>query len=807
MALLSILPITLLLFLLPVASLAQFLNALIAPLPLEVCTPFLNSGISPPPNWNITTGELSGAVDSQSFFNETTGKTMLVRVDGNTYSMFGDLPDSNRTTVQAIHVTPTRTVFSFTMGPMSVNATFFTPVEPGDFVKQSTPLSYLFFTVESNDDIPHDVQIFTGLGIGGTFLGSTEGNVTWTANVPGQGPNYAVQLEAQSVYQIDANQQAKWGTFYLSAAASTNVTSFVTDSLALAIDLFFGQGVLQPSPSSQIVGFADASLPLVFALSQDLGSIKGTQSPVVFVTGYIQDPVMQYIDIHGNEQNRSPYYRANYSNEVNLIDDYTADFPDALTRALTLESKIAADAAFLPPAYMDLVSLSTRFVYASTAITIGTGTSGKPNTSDVMAFLKNTGEAVGARVSAVETLYATWPMFMYLDPSLGKLLLEPLLKFQSENSALPYAAMDLGHQYPNATENAVSHSSAIEQTANMLIMTYAYVRTTGDGSLISKYYELITNWAELLVQYTLYIAQGEASADGLAIANQTNLAFKGIVAIRAMSDMSAAAGKPDDSSAYGQVSLSYGASWKALALGSDQHLLASYGDETSWSLGYNYFADLWLGTEVLTQEIVDSQIAFLSNMHVSATLGIADVGVPLDIHRPDNVTSSWDMLVASYASGELQNEIIAGLHNHAGYNQLEINGNAQNVTAQSVALGAVYAPLALRLPVRGILTNVTVSPPGGANHDHMSSGTRIAAALGGIAAAAVLAAAAVAALRVVRKRRRQGVAQARFGPYALPLKRIAPALARGGSVYSAEGSKLPRGGGWKNLEDYEYHDI
>jgi hypothetical protein len=50
-----------------------------------------------------------------------------------------------------------------------------------------------------------------------------------------------------------------------------------------------------------------------------------------------------------------------------------------------------------------------------------------------------------SRVNAVETLYAAFPAFMYLDPGLGAPLLEPLFRLQqSPNYTIPYAATDLG---------------------------------------------------------------------------------------------------------------------------------------------------------------------------------------------------------------------------------------------------------------------------------------------------------------------------------------------------------------------------
>lgn len=50
-----------------------------------------------------------------------------------------------------------------------------------------------------------------------------------------------------------------------------------------------------------------------------------------------------------------------------------------------------------------------------------------------------------SRVNPVETLFASFPMFMYLDPTLGRPLLEPLLRFQdSAEYTRDFAADDIG---------------------------------------------------------------------------------------------------------------------------------------------------------------------------------------------------------------------------------------------------------------------------------------------------------------------------------------------------------------------------
>ena len=48
-----------------------------------------------------------------------------------------------------------------------------------------------------------------------------------------------------------------------------------------------------------------------------------------------------------------------------------------------------------------------------------------------------------SRANAVETLYAAFPALMYIDPTLGELLLEPLFRLQV-GSDDRFAASDLG---------------------------------------------------------------------------------------------------------------------------------------------------------------------------------------------------------------------------------------------------------------------------------------------------------------------------------------------------------------------------
>ncbi|KAI0267843.1 hypothetical protein BC834DRAFT_870190 [Gloeopeniophorella convolvens] len=809
MTFLSLWSFVLLLASYPAAILAQLPKSL-GPLPLEVRSPYLNVWVTPPRNWDIASGSVSGFNNGQSFLHDGfPNQTALIRVDGVAYSMFGDSSHPNGTNLQAVLVTPTRTIFSFSIGPVEVNATFFSPIEPGDLLRQSLPFSYLYFNVASKGGSEHDIQIYASIDAATLFAADSQ-NFTWTTATKGESIYHAVEPQDQIVFSEDIEGRPRWGTAYFATEAVD--ATFIVGSGASAIGTFSAQDTLQrlqDSQTGQVETNSSTNASPSFALVRDLGTIVATTSPVVFAIGLIQDPVVLYNTLSGVNEDRIPYYRANYTDDADLINDFLSDFPGALTRAIALEAKIqsdAADAAFFPNDYMGLVSFSARLVYASIVITVTPGLEGRVDTSSAMAFLRNLG--TDTRINVVDTLFAAFPMFMYLDPKLGALLLEPLLASETGLS-MPYAMMDLGDKYPNATAGGIIHNKGLEESADMVIMVYAYARATGNGSLIQRYYDPLKRWGEYLIQETLY-TQGQTSADGLNTDNQANLAFKGIVALRAMAEMSAAVGQFSDSKTFGDTSAVYFNIWETLALGSDQHLLATYGDQSSWSLGYNYFADLWLQTHILSKATFDAQLDFLSNTKVSGTFDVANVGVALDSFRPSNVTTSWNIFAAASANQNkaIQNSIISGLHGHTGWNQLIVSSGGESVFSQSPALGAIFAPLTLSsgpfLPIQ-LVDSSTPSA------DRPSSKVKkIAGALGELAAGGVIAGVVVLGLIVLRRRQHSAqatLANVTWVPRVFKLELLPSSKSRTSmnSYTSSKPEKQEKA--WKNLEDYEFEDI
>ncbi|KAH9011942.1 hypothetical protein EDB85DRAFT_1878028, partial [Lactarius pseudohatsudake] len=550
-----------------------------------------------------------------------------VRVDNET-SMF--LGYEFNTTTSLVNLTnvvisPTQTMLIAEAGPMQINLTFLNPIEPEDWVKQSIPLSYMSLTAKSLDGAAHSVQVYSDLSAE-WVSGSQIQEVYWTGFASDDGViGHLIKRQNPTLPADELDYHTEWGTLYHIMEKGDNITwKYANDSITR--NLFLQNGVLDAIGS----GYNDRLNPnsTVFALSRDLGTIQATQDPIKWVVGYTTDPVINYTDLSGTPpRQRSSFYKIQYSDDLSLIVDFMNDFASAASRAQKLDQKILQDASPISGLLGNLVSFATPSVYGGTQLTVATDSSGEFNKSDVMAFMMGT----NGRVNPVEMLYSAFPAFMYIDPDLGGLLLEPLFRLQaSPKYTNSYAAQDLGTNFPDASISNSPHNQGVEESGNMLIMTYAHARASGNSGLISRYYDLLISWADYLSDSTLFI-HDQYSADGRSTDNQTNLAIKGIIAIKAMSQMSSFVAKATDFDKYSNASSRLYAQWKSLALTDDKHILGAYGNMSSWTLGYNLFADAWLNTSVVESSVYDGQSRFLHNLSLDP--GFA-YGMPIDNLSP-----------------------------------------------------------------------------------------------------------------------------------------------------------------------------
>ena len=265
-------------------------------------------------------------------------------------------------------------------------------------------------------------------------------------------------------------------------------------------------------------------------------------------------------------------------------------------------------------------------------------------------------------VQTVDVIFPFHTVLDYLEPSLLKLLLDPLFENQ-ESGQYPnmYSMHDLGSSYPNATGHPAGNDEAqpLEECGNMLIMTLSYAQKTNDRAYLTQHYTILKQWTQYLIAEAL-IPANQISTDDFAgsLANQTNLALKGIIGIEAMAMIANLTGHTADGANYSRIAHSYISQWQELgtaAAATPPHTTLGYGLNDTHGLLYNLYGDAELGLKLVPQSVYDMQSAFYPT--------VADTyGVPLDT-RHNYTKSDWQMFAAAVAGATTQQMFIGKLAN------------------------------------------------------------------------------------------------------------------------------------------------
>ncbi|KAK7685150.1 hypothetical protein QCA50_011513 [Cerrena zonata] len=651
----------------------------------------------------------------------------MVRIDNHAYqwlgsaNIFPDIIDTANLTDRQI--TPTKTIFTYIVGPAQLTATFLSPIERSDPIKQSMPLTYVMLDLNFTDGLKHDVQVY--MDISGEWLTpDTSDIITWSTHSVGTSSSSFHEIQRtmpQAFVEAQGGDRAQDMTAVIGALLTDHV-SVVAAGDRTSRGQFITSGNVTPATFTPPAQMGPPYWP-VFTVVQDLGNISSTSSPIVFALGVYRNPsiLLTTTTSTGKTQNqiRAPLFAASLGSTSDVMDAFLPEFWYAKLRADDVDSLIFNATGNISEPYKDLLSLAARQTMASTELTIANGTDGKWNMSDIKMFMKDVG--VSSRVNPVEKIYASFPFFLFINSTYAGQLLSPLLEVQDvSTNDQAFAARDLGQNYPRANGTSVKHDQPVEHTSSMLIMTYAHARMSGDGTLISRHYLLLRKWAEYLVTSTMS-PPDSSTVDGATYANSTNLVIKGIIALKAMSEISNAVSLTDDANHYSKLASTFMDQWTSFTQTSsnDGHLPLSLGggNSSSWALMYNLYADKLLNTSLIDEQIFQNQAQFYQSL-----LSQSPGGLPLD--STSGVASvAWSLFTAATISNTtIRNNLISSVHDQFFKQQANdrrpfpVNYNIDGSDMQgdgdaSPAVGAIFAPLALSLTPAQSITVPPFTPP------------------------------------------------------------------------------------------------
>ncbi|KAI9721680.1 MAG: hypothetical protein M1828_005048 [Chrysothrix sp. TS-e1954] len=443
----------------------------------------------------------------------------------------------------------------------------------------------------------------------------------------------------------ETSDQTDYGYWYYLTDNTKNLTHAIGEDI-LVRSAFETDGYLNNTIDGNFRAIND-SFP-TFAFSKDFGTIgRNNSQSMLFGIALAQEEAVQFEGANGNQSVPS-LWTSYFSDELDAMSFYYTDYAEASTQATALDNQIASDSdAAAGSNYTLMTSLAVRQAFGGIYLT---------NTTDTpLVFLKEISS--DGNVNTVDVIFPTHPVFIYLNPVLLKQLLDPLF-INQEAGYWPqaYSIHDIGNMYPNATghNDGMDEMQPLEECGNMLIMTLAYAQRANDNAYLTKHYDILRQWNEYLVEEAL-IPMNQISTDDFAgaLANQTNLAIKGIIGIQAMAQIANRTGHAEDGANYTNIAQSYVTQWQSLGINTaanPPHATLAYGMNDTHGLLYNVFGDKELGLGLVPQTVYDIQSNFYPTV-------FEKYGVPLDTRH--NLTKNDEaMFAASVSSADTRAEFI-----------------------------------------------------------------------------------------------------------------------------------------------------
>ncbi|KAL9111553.1 MAG: hypothetical protein Q9227_004041 [Pyrenula ochraceoflavens] len=429
---------------------------------------------------------------------------------------------------------------------------------------------------------------------------------------------------------IIGTDQAEWGNWYYSTA---NVETLTHQSGA-DVDVrgqFINNGVLDDTEDTNFRAINDR-YP-VFAFAKDLGNVTSAVD-TLFSISLHQDLAVQFEGASGNVSLPS-LWKSYYSNDLDAIDFFYNDYSTISSLSTDFNNKVQSDSqAAGGDELYTLTALAARQAFGAVELT---------NTPDTpYLFLKEISS--DGNVQTVDVIFPTSPIFLYTNPMLLKILLDPLYINQEAGFwPLQFTIHDLGAHFPNATghNDGNAEPQPLEECGNIIIMTLAYAQRASDTAFLTQHYDILRQWNDFLVAEAL-IPLEQISTDDFAgsLVKFTLLLFP--ASALATLDVPA---HFDDLAFAILKTLTVPACFK--------HTTLNYGNSSSWGILYNLYGDRLLSLGLVNQSVYDMQSAFYPT--VASTYG-----VPLDT-RHNYTKNDWEIWAASIASPDTKSLFISDI--------------------------------------------------------------------------------------------------------------------------------------------------
>lgn len=569
--------------------------------------------------WSMT--DTLNAAPTKHWTGADQPLTGLIKVDGKTYNIMGNQGDP--AAQKSVSIKATQTIYTFSCGPVDATITFTSPLIINDLDLVSRPVSYISYSVKSNDAATHEVQVYFGASTNIAVNKPDQEVTTQKYSTPQLSILKAGTL-AQPVLQKKGDDlRIDWGYMYVAVPASAKASQYI--SLASEALSSFTSGNIPAAATG-------SGRNLVLNTSVSLGKVGAEPKEQVFMLAYDDGYSIQYF-----KQNLRPWWNKDGNQTIEKQLTIAArDYKSIFQKCTAFNEKLYNDQAGAGgKTYAGLCMLAYRQSIAAHKLV-------RSPQGDLL-FLSKENFSNGS-INTVDVTYPSAPLFLAYNPGLMKGMLNGIFYYsESGKWTKRFAAHDLG-TYPLANGQTYGEDMPVEESGNMIILTAAIAAAEGNAAYAKKHWKTLTQWVDFLIREGFDPANQLCTDDFAGhLARNANLSLKAIVGIGAYAQLADKLGDKTTASKYRDTAKNMAKRWMQMADEGDHYAL-TFDKNNTWSQKYNLVWDKVLNLDLFPKAVYDKEIAYY--------LGKQNAfGLPLD-SRKTYTKSDWIIWTATLTDNQ-----------------------------------------------------------------------------------------------------------------------------------------------------------
>lgn len=535
-------------------------------------------------------------------------------------------PKNNKNIIQAeqknVTINATQTIYDFTCGPVDATLTFTSPLLLKDLDLLARPVSYITYSVKSNDGKKHNVQLYFGASTDIAVNVSSQEVVT-KKYVASNLSILKAGTKAQPVLQKKGDDlRIDWGYVYVATPQTEKAKQYISTA-SQAVPSFVAK-----KENSTVA----AGKNLFLNTTINLGEVGSEAKEQYFMLGYDDIYSVQYF-----HEDLRPWWNRNGDQTIEKQLSIAAkDYKNVMQECDDWNKKV----------YNDLVSAGGK-IYADVSIIAYRQSISAhkllQSPSGEILFLSKENFSNGS-VNTVDVTYPSAPLFLAYNPELLKGMLNGIFYYsESGQWKHPFAAHDLG-TYPIANGQTYGEGMPVEESGNMVILTAAISKVEGNADYAKKHWNTLTTWADYLIKEG-FDPVNQLCTDDFAghLARNANLSVKSIEGIGAYGMMAGMLGMKEVSERYIDTAKNMAKRWMVYDDEGDHYAL-TFDKGNTWSQKYNMVWDKVLNLHLFPKEVMEKEIKFYLTKQ-------NEFGLPLD-SRKTYTKSDWIMWTATMADNQ-----------------------------------------------------------------------------------------------------------------------------------------------------------